>query len=204
MAGAHPEDFELLAYVEEELGAARAREIAEHAESCAVCTRQIGELETARNALRAAPALRLPVERRDRLVAELPARARTPRAAPRRLFALAAALLAVAALLAIVATQENGPSVGGEAEQAAEQSRPETGTPERGADTGAPEAAAGKEQPLAQVEGPPSRVAAFLRERGYEARIVDGTVEVRTKRRAPVRRLLSERFARGDVRVYVR
>jgi anti-sigma factor RsiW len=204
MAGAHPEDFELLAYVEEELGAARAREIAEHAESCAVCTRQIGELETARNALRAAPALRLPVERRDRLVAELPASAGRPRAAPRRLLVLAAALAAVAALLAVVATQENGPGVGGEAEQAAEQPQPATGAPERSTDTTAPEAAAGKERPLAQVEGPPSRVAEFLRGRGYDARIVDGSVEVRAKRRAPVRRLLSGRFPRGDVGVYVR
>jgi anti-sigma factor RsiW len=206
MPGAHPDELELLAYVEEELDSARARAIADHTAACAICARQVRELETARDALRAAPDLRLPAERRDRLVAELPAPGRTPRATPRRLLALVAALVAVAALLAVVA-RENGPTVGGQAERAAEQAPPQTteaerGEAERSEDTGA-EAAAGKAL-LAEVEAPPARVADFLRERGYEARVVDGSVEVRTKRPDTVQRLLNRRFARGDVSVYVR
>ncbi len=208
MAGAHPEDLELLAYVEDELDSARAREVADHARTCAACATQVRELETARDALRGAPVLRLPAERRDRLVAELPAPRDVRRATPRRLLALLAALVAVAALLAVVATQENGPTVGGQAEEAAEQAPaeqapPQTGEGERSDDRGAPEAAAGQ-APLAEVEAQPARVADFLRERGYDARVVDGSVEVRTKRPAGVQRLLNRRFARGDVAVYVR
>jgi anti-sigma factor RsiW len=208
MAGAHPDELELLAYVEEELDRARAGTIRDHTATCAACARQVRELETARDALRAAPDLRLPAERRERLVAELPAPARTPRATPRRLLALVAALIAVAALLAVVAARENGRTVGGQAERAAEQAPPQTSEAERGEagrseDAGAPEAAAGKAL-LAEVEAPPSRVADFLRERGYEARVVDGSVEVQTKRPAAVQRLLNRRFARGDVSVYVR
>jgi anti-sigma factor RsiW len=203
MAGTHPEELELLAYVEEELDSARAREIADHTRTCPACAGQVRELETARDALRAAPALHLPSDRRDRLVAELPAPARKPRATPRRLLALLAALVAVAALLAVVATQENGPTVGGQAEEAAEQAPPQTGEAERSDDRGTPEAAAGQ-APLAEVEAQPSRVVDFLRERGFDARVVDGSVEVRTKRPAGVQRLLNRRFARGDVAIYVR
>jgi len=204
MAGAHPEEVELLAYVEEELDSVRAREIADHTRTCAACAGQVRELETARDALRGAPVLRLPAERRDRLVTQLPAREGFPRATPRRLLALLAALVAVAGLLAVVATQEGTrPMAGGQAEEAAEQAPPQTGEEDRSVAPGAPEAAAGQ-APLAQVEPPPSRVADFLRERGYDARVVDGSVEVRTKRPTAVQRLLNRRFARGDVAVYVR
>ena len=203
MAGMHPEDVDLLAYVEDELDSARAGEIADHARTCAACASQVRELEAARDALRASPVLRLPAERRDHLVRELPTPAHTRRATPRRLFALVAALVAVAALLAVVATQQNGPRLGGQAEEeAVEQTPPQTGEAER--DAGPPGAALEAAAPVAEVEGPPSRVVDFLEERGYAASVVDGSVVVRTKRRAAVGGLLKRRFASGDVQVYVR
>ena len=206
MAGNLPEELDLLAYIEDELDAARKRDVAEHVRGCAACARQVRELETARDALRGAPALELPADRRGRVLAELPARARAPRPARRRMLALVAALLAVAALVAVVATQEGAPPIGGGGEdQAAEQApsagQDETAAEER-ADT-APEAAAAQ-APLAEVQGPPARVADFLRERGYRAQVVDGAVEVETNRPAAVQRLLVKRFARGEVVVYVR
>ena len=203
MAGMHPEDVDLLAYVEDELDSARAGEIADHARTCAACAGQLRELQTARDALRASPVLHLPAERRDRLVAQLPAPRGMRRATPRRLFALVAALVAVAALLAVVATQQNGPRLGGQAEdEAAEQTPPPAGEAER--DAGPPGAALESAAPVAEVEGPPSRVVDFLEERGYAARVVDGSVEVRAKSRAAVAGLLNRRFASGDVQVYVR
>ena len=203
MAQSHPGDTELLAYAEDELDSPRRGEVAGHVRTCAACAGQVRELVAAREALRASPVLRLPTERRARVLAQLPPPGRAPRPR-RRLLALVGALLAVAALLAIVATQENGPPVGGQAEESAERAGPQAGGAERSGDADAPEAAAGQAAPLAQVEAPPSRVADFLRERGYEARVVDGAVEVRTRRPAAVRRLLNRRFARGGVAVYVR
>ena len=219
MAGSHPEDVELLAYVDEELDSARADEIAAHMRTCATCASQVRDLTAARDALRAAPFLHLPAERRSRLIAGLPARGRPARARPRRLLALVGALVTLAALLAVVAAQENGPTVGGEAERAAERApsqtretgradepAPSQGGEEtgRGDDRAAPEAALSGAPPVARVAGPPARVANFLRGHGYDARAVGRSVEVRTRRRAAVRRVLSGRFTRGDVAVYVR
>jgi hypothetical protein len=220
MAGTHPEDVDLLAYVDEELDSARAGEIAAHMRTCATCASQVRDLAAARDALRAAPFLHLPAKRRSRIMAGLPAPDQPVRARPRRLLALVAVLLAVAAVLAVVAAQENGPTVGGEAERAAERAPTQTGdggradTGESGrADTGeagrgdhraAPEAALSGAPPVARVDAPPTRVANFLREQGYDARVVGRSVEVRTRRRTAVQRLLTGRFARGDVAVYVR
>ena len=212
MAGPHPEDVELLAYVDEELDSARAGEITAHMRTCATCASQVRDLATARDALRAAPLLHLRAERRSRIIAGLPAPAHPPRARPRRLLALVIVLLAVAAVLAVVAAQENGPTVGGEAERAAEQAptqtaeteRDETGEAGRADPRAAPEAALSGAPPVARVDAPAARVANFLREQGYDARVVGRSVEVRTRRRAAVQRLLTGRFARGDVAVYVR
>jgi anti-sigma factor RsiW len=203
MAETHPDELELLAYTEGELDAASARRVADHARSCASCAGRVRALETARGALREAPLLPLPAERRARVIRELPP---PPRRAPARarLLALAAALVALAGLVAVVATREGGPTVGGDARQAAEQAPPPARESDRSGDANAPEAAAGRAAPLAQVDARPSRVAAFLRERGYDARVVGGSVEVRTKRGAAVRRLLAGRFPRGGVAVYVR
>ena len=220
MAGTHPEDVELLAYVDEDLDAARTGEIAAHMRTCATCASQVRDLAAARDALRAAPLLHLPAKRRSRIMAGLPAPDQPARPRSRRLLALVTVLLAAAAVLAVVAAQENGPTVGGEAERAAEQAPSQTGETGRDGpgDTGragtgeagradqraAPEAALSGAPPVARVDAPPNRVAKFLREQGYDARVVGRSVEVRTKRRTAVKRLLTGRFARGDVAVYVR
>jgi len=220
MAGTHPEDVELLAYVDEELASARADEIAAHMRTCATCASQVRDLAAARDALHASPLLHLPAERRGRIMVGLPAPDRPGRARPRRLLALVTVLLVVAAVLAVVAAQENGPTVGGEAERAAEQAptqtaetgrdetgeagRGETGGSGRADDRASPEAALSGAPPVARVAGAPTRVAEFLRGQGYDARAVGRSVEVRTRRRAAIRRLLTGRFARGDVAVYVR
>ena len=203
MAQAHPEEADLLAYVEEELDPIRRSQLAEHVGACPLCAGRVRELETARDALRASPLLRLPAERRAGLVERVSAPARARRAR-RPLVALVGALVAIAALLAVVATQENGPTVAGRGEDAAEEAAPQTGEAERSDDAGGSQAASGRAAPVARVKAPPSRVAELLRARGYDARVVDGAVEVRTTRPAAVRRLVTGRFGRGGVVVYVR
>ena len=84
MAEKHPDEIELLSYVEEELPTDARQDVAEHLVACRSCAEHVRRLETGRTALRAAPPLELSDERRARMLAALPAR-REPRSFTRPL-----------------------------------------------------------------------------------------------------------------------
>jgi anti-sigma factor RsiW len=207
MDGAHPEELDLLAYVEDDLPAERRVSVAEHVAGCLACADAVRQLETARHVLRSAPLLELPEERRSAVLAGLRERPTRRRPAWRpRIVAPALATAAVAAFVAgIVLTVDWN---GGGGEEAADLAAP-TAVQEESAGQTAPEAAAGAGEnrtsaldAVLSVEGPPGEIARFLRSKGFDARVVDSTVRVRNANPAAVMRALADR-PRGPVVVEV-
>ena len=78
MAGMHPEELELLAYLEGELDDPRRGQVASHLETCDRCAHELRAVEAGSAALRSAPLLELSPERRDAMLTRLPSRATTP------------------------------------------------------------------------------------------------------------------------------
>ena len=208
MDGAHPDELELLEFVEEELVEPRKAAVAEHVAACSRCAESVRQLETARYALRSAPLLELPGETREAALAALPERSvrRGWSWRPRLAVPAIAATAAVAAVVAGVVL------TGGFDREEGRQSA-EVATLEAGQDAGA---AAGQEESAttdmsralsdieaaASVEGPPREVARLLRRQGFDARVVDSTVLVQDAEAEEVRRALVGRPA-GPVPVIV-
>jgi anti-sigma factor RsiW len=212
MADNHPAELDLLAYTEDELAAYEREALEGHLAACAACAEQVRLLATARDALRAAPLLELPEERRRETIASLP-----DRSDPWKLFRrlrrplLVAAPVAAAAALVTVVVVSGLPSGGGggDNDEAAEVAALEESAEDRAGDAG--EAEEGASAPMAQaalgelvtsVAGPPADVVRALADEGIEAEIVDGAV-VADARAADVRSALAGR-AGGPVDVYVR
>ncbi|HSK15254.1 MAG TPA: zf-HC2 domain-containing protein [Gaiellaceae bacterium] len=212
MAENHPSELHLLAYVENELASSEREAVSGHLAGCPGCAEQVALLAAGRKALRAAPLLELPEERRRETIAALPERREPWRAfrPVRRWVVVAAPATAAAALAAVVvlaATQLGGG--GDNDEQAAEVMMAEDAGEEgdeagAGADAAAPEEAtqAALGELVRSVAGPPTEVVAALADEGIEAEIVDGAV-VAEARAADVRSALAAR-AGGAVDVYVR
>jgi anti-sigma factor RsiW len=208
MDGAHPDELDLLAFVEEELPEPSKGAVAEHVAACAVCAESVRRLETARSALRSAPLLELPGERRAAALAALPERSvrRGWSWRPRLVAPVLAGAAVAAIVVGVVLTGDFDREEGGEAAQVA------TVSEEAGEDAGgeaAPETApattdmrALSGDAVASVEGPPQEVARLLRRQGFDARVVDSGVEVRDAEREEVRRALVGRPA-GPVPVDV-
>jgi anti-sigma factor RsiW len=114
VSGAHPDEIQLLDYVEGDLDHA-ARDVVEaHTAECAECAQQIRLLEAGREALRGAPMLAAP----ERLRPELPERpSRRPSFRLGRLVAVLSPVAVVAGVVAIFVLTE--PNEGGEDEQGA-------------------------------------------------------------------------------------
>ena len=207
MDGAHPNERELLELVEEELPEPRKAEVAEHVAACSRCAESVRHLETARYALRSAPVLELPDEAREAALGALPERSvRRGWSWRPRLVVPALAAAAVAAVVAgVVLTGDFDRDEASEAGGAAALTEEAAGQDADGA--AAPEAAttemrALSENTVASVEGPPREVARLLRRQGFDARIVDATVQVRDAEAEDVRRALAGRPA-GPVPVIV-
>ena len=208
MDGAHPDELDLLAFVEEELPEPSKGAVAEHVAACAVCAESVRRLETARSALRSAPLLELPGERRAAALAALPERSvrRGWSWRPRLVAPVLAGAAVAAIVVGVVLTGDFDREDGGEAAQVA------TVSEEAGEDAGgeaAPETApattdmrALSGDAVASVEGPPQEVARLLRRQGFDSRVVDSGVEVRDAEREEVRRALVGRPA-GPVPVVV-
>lgn len=216
MAEKHPDELELLSYVEEELPADARRDVVEHLVACRACAESVRRLEAARDALRASPLLELPEERRRDTIAALPGRRDPwrPFRPVRRAILVAAPVAAAAAFVGVfvlAATQLGGggdnDSEGGEAAQVAEDA---SGGGEEGADTA--ERAQDAEtdaQPLLErgelvrsVEGPPAEILRVLRREGITAEVVEGAV-LADSRAGEVEAALAGR-PDGPVQVYVR
>lgn len=216
MAEKHPNELELLSFVEDELDPDARQDVAEHLGACRPCADDVRRLEAARQALRAAPLLELPESRAAEIMASLPERRE-----PRRLFRPAKRVLVIAAPVAAAAalvgvfvlggTQLGGG--GGDEENAAE--APVEAAADQGAGEG-PERATTVESEGAQAQagppgttflrfaqGPPAEIVRVLRDAGITAEadpsagvLADGTA-------AEVRAALQGR-PRGAVAVYVR
>jgi hypothetical protein len=201
----HPDELELLSYVEDELADTPKHALADHVRACPACSARVRELETARDALRAAPPLELPPERSARIRAELAAKEpeKRPRISPARLTALVAPVAVAVALIVAVASLDLGGGGGGGGDGAAEEAA-QTGPMERKADqeAGGAEKAAPQAAPtIAAVRGPAPDVAGFLRARGYDARVAGpSTVAVRGADPNDLARALARRPA-GPVQV---
>jgi anti-sigma factor RsiW len=204
MQGAHPNDVELLEYVEGELDETAAASIRTHVAACEDCARELAETEAARKVLHAASSLRLPDGRLDAMLAALPrqeTRERDVRSfleSRRRL--LLVATPAAAALVAVViafAVSGGGGETSSEAGGAA-------GAQTAGADESL-EAAPALEAdaaPVVRVQGPPRAIVRFLRAEGFTARREEGRVIVVGARPRQIRQALADR-PRGDVPVFV-
>jgi anti-sigma factor RsiW len=214
MAEKHPDELQLLSFVEEELDGSARHEVAEHLVACRACTDQVRRLEAARDALRAAPLLELPDARRSEIVAALPER-RDPwrRLRPaRRILAVAAPVAAAAGVVAVLVLA--GPQLrGGDNEEAAGDAQ-EAATDASGgaaADEAAPQAAVPGAVFVRFTEGPAEEVVRLLAAAEISAEIDSTGAVVADARAGEVRRALSRQVRRaladrpaGDVAVYVR
>lgn len=208
MAGMHPEEVELLAYLEGELDDPRRAEVASHLESCDRCAHEVRSVEAGRAALHSSPMLELPSERLEAMLTRLPSRAAAPPGLIRRALPVAAALAAVAALAGgafVLGTIDGGDDESASAPAQGEASDAGGGgeaAPTEGASTEKGQSAG----PLLRadsVAGSPATVARRLRSDGFDARAVDGRVIVRGATAAEVRKAL-EALDTGPVRVVVR
>jgi hypothetical protein len=203
MDGAHPNELDLLAYVEEDLPDSRKAAVAEHVAGCQTCADSIRQLETARHVLRSAPLLEMPAGSRAAVLAGLPARAPKRRLRWRPALAPALATAAVLAVVTGIVLTVDSNGDGGEAQEAARPAAPATAMEEAAGDDAAGEAENRVlSYALRPVEGPPSAVALYLRRQGYDARVVDSTVRVRNADPDAVMRALADRPS-GRVRVEV-
>lgn len=200
MAERHADELTLLAYVDGELTRGDRGALEQHLHSCSACADEARRLEAGRDALRAAPLLELPEERRRTILASLPAREeRRGFFAPlRRLgpaLPAAAALVLVAALVAL-ATQlprgggdgDMGAAAEGQVqEDAAQEGAGDEGAAEEGAaepegDTRTAAPSSGQAKALAgadfvaRVQGPAVEVVRLLRRSGHTAFVRDGSV----------------------------
>jgi hypothetical protein len=209
MAEKHPDELELLSYVEEELTADARRDVVEHLVACRACAESVRRLGSGRDALRASPLLELPEGRREELVAALPERRNPwrPFRPVRRALLVAAPVAAAAAFVGVFVFAAVQLGSGGDADEggeAAQVAEDVGGGAEmersEGADTSAPLLDQGNL--VRSVAGPLAEVVRVLRSEGISAEVVEGAV-VATARAGEVEAALAGRPA-GPVDVYAR
>jgi anti-sigma factor RsiW len=201
VTGTHPEEIDLFDYVEGDVAPARRAEIEVHVAACADCAEQVARVQAGREALRGSQFLHLPPRRREAIFMNLPEerreRGRSPALSPKQLLAILTPIAAVAAVVValvssggIGSNRDEGASAGGGA-VTAEQSAAE--------DSSAPGT---RSSLFKSVAGPASAVAAELRVKGLDAKVVNGHVEVRNATRREVDQALDKRKA-GDVEIII-
>jgi anti-sigma factor RsiW len=199
VTGIHPDEIDLFDYVEGDLPADRAALLEVHLASCARCADQVARVTAGREALRESQFLQLPPRRRESIFLNLPEQRRkrpgSPMGSPKRILAILTPLAAVAAVIAVLANTNGGTGneqAGGAAATAGALTS-KTATDQTGSEGGGAEALA----PFRTVQGPADAVAAELRAKGIDARVVGQRVEVRQARRAKVDRALGKRRPGG-------
>jgi anti-sigma factor RsiW len=208
MAEKHPDELELLSFVEEDLDRETRQKVAEHLGACGFCANQVRRLETGRDALRAAPLLELADDRRDEIMRSLPER-RDPwrlfRPAKRALVIAVpvAAAAAVVGVFALGGTQLGGggdDEAGNATEAPAEEATvmDQTGGANEALQPAVPGATL-----VRSVQGPPTAVVRRLENEGVPAEVDAQGRVVAEARVGEVRAALAGRPA-GDVAVYVR
>jgi Putative zinc-finger len=212
MTEKHPDQLELLSYVEDELDPGPRQELAGHLAACSSCAEQVRRLEAGRDALVASPLLDLPEGRREEILASLPERPdrwRLFRPVKQALL-VAAPVAGAAALIAVfvlAGTQLGGggddDSGGGEAAQV-------------GADEGGQTTEQGPEAESAPLrdelagatlvrsaQGPPAAIVRVLEREGIPAEVDSEGRVIAEARAGEVTAALVGRPP-GDVPVYVR
>jgi hypothetical protein len=210
MAEKHPDELELLSYVEEELDDPARREVAEHLVACRACADQVRRLEAGRNALQAAPLLELPDARRVEILSALPERADRWRLfrPVKRALVIAAPVAGAAALVGVFVLAGTQLGSGGDDDEAggdaagADVTALERAEEESGQSVPAPFNAADA-TPVRLVQGPAAEVVRILENEGIAAEIVDTRTVVADARAGEVRAALAGRSS-GGVGVYVR
>ena len=192
MSEMHPGDGQLLLHLDGDA----PPEVAEHVRGCARCRDAVAASAAGRDALRRSARLELPAERREAILAELPAQERAH--SRRRLLGVVLALVALTAVVGVVGlTGRDDP------ERTAEQLRQEAEADAPAALEATPAEDSARSAAVRSVAGPPEEVAELLRAAGLEARVVDGAVEVEGASEQEVTEALRGRDA-GDVEVRVR
>lgn len=198
MAEGHPHEHDLLAFVEDELSRDERDAVRRHLDACAACRTQVADVEAGRAVLRAAPQLELDPGRRDAILAGLgePQRRRRPSWG---LVAVSAAALAIAAGLAVISLSGNG------SDDSAREGASATQSADEQTEGGAAAPTAPGQTLLGEVAGTPASVAQALRDDGFDATVVDGTVvvEVGNARRDELERAVAA-LDPGPVPVYVK
>jgi Putative zinc-finger len=215
MAGEHPSEPTLLAYVEDELDGAARETVEAHLAECEACAADVAFVRTGRETARQAPLLEAPAGLGDRVGSEItPPMSARPATARRWLGIVApvAAALAIAggiATLAVYTPGGGGDDSAGEGAAIAEESAGDTGGGEEAPGnlgvTGAETAPAEAEKDQAftlSVAADPEELARELRRAGFDARAEGRTVVVATARLADLRSVLRN-YPRGGVRVEV-
>jgi anti-sigma factor RsiW len=198
VTGTHPEEIELFDYVEGDISPDRRGEIEVHLATCSVCADQVARVQSGRDALRESQFLHLPARRSEAVFMNLPeqrrAPGRSPSLSPKQLLAILTPVAAVAAVVvALVTTGDMGSgsrdrAAGGGA--AAAESAEDSATPE----------SAGRL--FRAVAGPADQVAAELRSKGIDAKVVEGRVQVRGATRREIEQALGRRKS-GDVKIII-
>jgi anti-sigma factor RsiW len=211
MAEKHPDELELLSFVEEELDDPARREMAEHLVACRTCADQIRRLQAGRGALQAAPLLELPDARRAEIFAALPERADRWRVfrPVKRALVIAAPVAAAATVLVALIIGGMQLDLGGGDDGAGDAA----GGDEGAADTRVMQADTGETEATPQslddatvvrrVQGPAAEVMRVLESEGIPAEIASPVAVVADALPGDVRAALSGR-PRGNVTVYVR
>jgi hypothetical protein len=206
VTGTHPEDVDLFDYVEGELPAARLEQLEAHLASCARCTEQVGRVRAGRDVLRESQLLELSPQRRQAILASLPERPAPRRrfsVTPKRALTVLVPVAAVGAVVAAIVTtgEFSGSGSGGGGITA----RAEAAQTSSQASGGGGEAAPTTDQAFERAlltSGSPAAVAAELRRKAIDARVVGDHVEVHGATRAEVRQALGKR-REGSVRIVI-
>jgi anti-sigma factor RsiW len=201
VTGTHPDEIELFDYVEGDVSTDRRAEIETHLATCTSCADHVARVQAGKDVLRDSQFLHLPPRRRDAIFMNLPEQRRSsrrsPALSPKRLLAILTPVVAVAAVIvALVSTGDMGSS---SRDQAASGGGATAQVESSAEDSGAPTAGF---RALKSVAGPASEVAAALRNKGIDARVVDGHVEVRGATKDEIDQALGRRKA-GDVEIII-
>jgi hypothetical protein len=204
MAGEHPSELTLHAYVEGELEGNERGSVEAHLTTCESCAADVALVRQGREAVRAAPLLELPAETRERVMGALPVRHEV-RSASRRWLAIAAPIAAALALAGGIATvvvvgSSGDDEGGGQGAALADEAGGDTAGKESAGGGGEERATTGALELFKRAEGNPRELAHELRQRGFDARVENGTVVVRTTKIAKLERLLGD-YPRDAVRI---